>query len=88
MSGTRVMTISAPLIAPSTRPRRRVSATATMANSGLAPSISTAAVTLVSAIIEAMERSMPPAITTTVWAATAKAKGRAALSSAAMPAGP
>ena len=42
-------------------------------NAGLAPCIERAAVTLVSAIIEATERSMPPAITTTVCAATAKA---------------
>ena len=59
-----------------------------MANSGLAPSISTAAVTLVSAIIEAIERSMPPAITTTVWAATAKANGSAAETRPTMPAEP
>ena len=37
--------------------------------------------TLVSAIIEATERSMPPAMTTTVWAAVAKAKGSAARAS-------
>ena len=37
--------------------------------------------TLVSAIIEAIERSMPPAMTTIVWAAAAKAKGSAARAS-------
>ena len=45
----------------------------TSANSSLAPFISTAAVTLVTAIIEATERSMPPPMTTIACAATAKA---------------
>ena len=88
MSGTRVMTISAPLIAPRTRPRRSTSGTTRSANSSLAPAIRTAAVTLVSAIIEAIERSMPPAMTTTVCAATANAKGSAARTSDPMPAAP
>ena len=47
--------------------------TTNSAYSSLAPSIMAAAVTLVSAIIEATDRSMPPAITTIVCAATAKA---------------
>ena len=73
MSGTRVTTIRMPLSAPSARPISSTRGTMTSAASSLAPSIARAAVTLVSAIIEAIERSMPPAITTTACAAVAKA---------------
>jgi hypothetical protein len=88
MSGTRVSVISAPLIAPIPRPMKRISGTTRKAYSSLAPSIMVAEATLVSAIIEAMERSTPPAITTTVWAAAANPKGSAALASEPNPAGP
>ena len=88
ISGTRVMTIRAPLIAPRTTPRRRTTGTTTIANSSLAPSIITAAVTLVSAIIEAIDRSMPPAMTIEAWAAAAKAKGSTASVSDPKPAAP
>ncbi|ESX05065.1 hypothetical protein X768_28580 [Mesorhizobium sp. LSJC265A00] len=47
--------------------------TTNSAYSSLAPFIIDAAVTLVSAIMAATDRSMPPAMTTTVCAATAKA---------------
>ncbi len=73
MSGTRVMTMRIPLIAPRRRPSRSTSGTTRIANSSLAPAINLAAVTLVSAIIDAIERSMPPPITTMVCAATANA---------------
>ena len=72
MSGTRVMTMRKPLNAPRQKPSPSTSGMTTNANSSLAPLISTAAVTLVTAIIEAIERSMPPAITTIACAATAK----------------
>jgi hypothetical protein len=88
MSGTRVSTMSAPLMAPNKRPRARMSGTTRIANSSLAPSIRTAAVTLVSAIIDAIDRSTPPAMTTMVCAAAANAKGRAARASDPKPAVP
>ena len=55
--------------------------TTSKAYSSLAPFINDAAVTLVNAIMEATDRSMPPAMTTMVCAATAKAKGRTARAS-------
>ena len=58
------------------RGRRRRRRTA---NTSLWPCIRTAAVTLVSAIIGPTERSMPPEITTIVWATAAKASGRRAI---------
>ena len=61
--------------------------TATTANSSLAPFISAAAVTFVNAIIEPTDRSMPPAMTTTVWAAAANATGSAARASESRPFG-
>ena len=88
MSGTRVMTTRPPLMTPSTTPSARVAATATMPNSSLAPVMSTAAVTFVSAIIEPIDRSMPPAMTTTAWATAAKATGSAARASESSPAAP
>ena len=88
MSGTRVITMSAPLIAPSTRPISSTKAPPRFANSSLLPSMRVAAVTLVSAIIEAIDRSTPPAITTIAWPAAAKAKGSAARTSEPKPAAP
>ncbi len=73
MSGTRVTTIRMPLSAPSANPIASTKGTTKSAYSSLAPAIMEAAVTLVSAIIAATDRSMPPAMTTTVCAATAKA---------------
>ena len=73
ISGTRVTTIRMPLTAPSTSPMASTNGTTKSAYSSLAPFIIEAAVTLVSAIMAATERSMPPAMTTIVWAATAKA---------------
>ena len=73
MSGTRVTTISRPLSAPSTKPMASTKGTTNSAYSSEAPFIIEAAVTLVSAIMAATDRSMPPAMTTTVCAATAKA---------------
>ena len=62
-----------PFSAPSTSPIASTKGTTKSAYSSLAPFIIEAAVTLVNAIMAATERSMPPAMTTTVWAATAKA---------------
>ena len=45
-------------------------------NSSLWPFIRVAETTLVSAIIEPIERSMPPAITTMAWATAARTSGR------------
>ena len=75
MSGTRVTTISAPLINPMARPTER---TIKAAGTPAIRSIKTAAVTAQTAIIEATERSMPPTMTTTAMPAVAKAKGSAA----------
>ena len=44
--------------------------------------------TLVSAIIEPIERSIPPAITTTAWATAAKPSGRIEIPSPWIPATP
>ena len=79
MSGTLVTTTSAPLMAPSRSPCRSTRRTTRTANSSLFPFMSAAAVTLVSAIIEPTDRSMPPAMTTIAWATAARATGSAGL---------
>ncbi len=63
MSGTRERTTRPPLMAPRTRPMMSTPTTTRMANSSLLSFIRTAAVTLVRAIIEPMDRSMPPEMT-------------------------
>ena len=74
MSGTRVTTIRMPLTAPSAKPMQQHERHDEQRDiPRWRPSIIAAAVTLVSAIIEATDRSMPPAMTTMVCAATAKA---------------
>ena len=78
-SGTRDSTIDSPLIAPTTPPVTNTSAARASERSKLAFSIVLAARTLQTAIIEPMERSMPPEITTIDWAAAAKASGSAAI---------
>ena len=74
MSGTRVTTISDPVMMPMPTPTPRVMSTA-----GTPPIIvmRTAAVTEQTAIIDATDRSIPPTITTTAIPAVAKANGRA-----------
>ena len=76
MSGTRVTITRPPLTAPSTIPRPSTSSTTTMANSSLWPFIIVAETTLVSAIIDPIERSIPPLITTMACATAASARGR------------
>ena len=88
MSGTRVATTSAPLTAPSRRPRSSTPMTTTTPNSSLWPFIRVAATTLVSAIIEPIERSIPPAITTTACATAAKARGSTEIARPWTPAAP
>ncbi len=88
MSGTRVRTTSAPLTTPRTSPRRMTSSTTRTAASSLLSPISVAAVTLVRAIIEATDRSMPPAMTTMAWPMATSAMGSAALASDSIPALP
>jgi hypothetical protein len=73
ISGTRLNTIRAPLMAPRIRPSSSTMTTTAAPKASLSPAINRAAVTLVRAIMAATERSMPPPITTTVCAATAKA---------------
>ena len=75
MSGTLVRTTRAPLTAPSTRPRASTPTTTTTPNSSLWPFICVAQTTLVSAIIDPMERSIPPPMTTTACATAASASG-------------
>ena len=77
MSGTRVMTTRAPLMMPRIRPRTRTPRTTGTANASGWSFMSTAAVTLVSAIIEPIDRSMPPEMTTMAWATAAIASGSA-----------
>ena len=81
MSGTLVMTTRPPLTAPRARPRSSTPTTTTMPNSSLWPCISEAAITLVSAIIEPIDRSMPPEMTTMAWATAASASGSTELPS-------
>ena len=50
--------------------------------------MSAADTTLVSAIIEPIERSIPPAITMTAWATAASARGRTEIARPWMPATP
>ena len=88
MSGTRVTTTSTPLTAPSPSPSSSVPMTTTIANSSLWPFIRVADTTLVSAIIEPMDRSMPPARTTTAWATAASASGSTEMPSPCTPATP
>ena len=76
MSGTRVTTTRLPLIAPRTRPRTSTPTTTAMPNSSLWPFIREAATTLVRAIIEPIDRSIPPEITTIAWPTAASASGR------------
>ena len=85
ISGTRVTTIRVPLMAPIAAPRSKTHSTTRADWPSLAPSISRAAVTLHTAIIEARDRSMPPAITTTAMPRVAKAKGKAARPSESRP---
>ncbi len=59
--------------------------TMTTANSSLWPFIVSAATTLVSAIIDAIERSIPPAMTMTACATAANASGSTALARRWMP---
>ena len=75
MSGTLVRTTRAPLIAPSTRPRASTDRTTTTPHSSLWPFIAVAQTTLVRAIIDPIERSIPPPMTTTAWATAASASG-------------
>ena len=77
MSGTRVTTISAPLIAPMATPTPRTASTIRPDCPPLAPSISTAPVTLATDIMAAMDRSIPPAITTIAMPRVASANGKA-----------
>ena len=76
MSGTRVATMRLPLMAPSSSPRTRTPMTTAMPNSSLWPFICVAATTLVRAIIEPIERSIPPPMTQMAWATAAMASGR------------
>ena len=75
MSGTRVRTTRPPLTAPSTRPRTSAPRTTATPNSSDWPFIRTAATTLTSAIIEPIERSIPPEMTTIACATAASARG-------------
>jgi len=52
------------------------------------PFIRTADTTLVRAIIEPIDRSIPPAITITAWATAARALGRIEMPRAWMPGAP
>ena len=65
MSGTFVITTSAPLTAPRNRPSSSTPMTTSTANSSVWPFISVAATQLVRAICDAIDRSMPPAMTMT-----------------------
>ena len=75
MSGTRVTTMSDPLIAPTTSPSSEHAEDDEDGDAVALAFIRTAAVTLVSAIIEATDRSMPPEMTTIAWATAANATG-------------
>ena len=88
MSGTFVTTTRAPLIAPTTSPSPRTATTTPTPNRSPWPFIRTAEVTLASAIIEPTDRSMPPEMTTIVWATAANAIGRIAIARPWIAAGP
>ena len=88
MSGTRVRTIRLPLTAPSATPRRSTPRTTATPNSSDWPFMRTAATTLISAIIEPIERSIPPAMTTMAWATAASARGRTEIARPWMPVTP
>ena len=78
MSGTRVTTMSDPLIAPRTQAHQEDAEHDDDARTAsLWPFIRTADVTLVRAMIEPTDRSIPPEITTIAWATAANAMGRA-----------
>ena len=77
MSGTRVITTRAPLMPPRMSPRTRTPRTTGMAKASDWSFMRSAAVTLVRAIIEPIERSMPPEMTTMAWATAAMASGMA-----------
>ena len=76
MSGTLVKTTRAPLIKPRVRPRTSTITTTPMPNCSLWPFIMVAHTTLVSAIIDPIERSIPPLMTMTACATAASASGR------------
>ena len=77
MSGTRVMTTSVPLMMPRMMPRTSTPRTTGIANASDWSFIRSAAVTLVRAIIEPIDRSMPPEMTTMACATAANASGMA-----------
>ncbi len=79
MSGTRESDDGVPLMAPMTTPRPRTTATAGTPHSSLAPSMRRAATTLVSAIIEPIDRSTPPVRTATSGRPRRDAQGRTAI---------
>ena len=62
--------------------------TTTTPNSSLWPSIWEAATTLVRAIIEPIDRSIPPEMTTMAWATAASASGSTAIARPWMPGSP
>ena len=88
MSGTRVMTTRAPLVVPITTPRSNTPTTTPTPNASLWPSIRLAAMTLVSAMTEPIDKSSPPAMTTTAWATAANARGRIEIPRPCTPARP
>ena len=88
MSGTLETVMRVPLIAPIARPRRRTPRTISTDWPPEAPSMRTAPVTLAMDIIAAMERSMPPAITTIAIPTVARAKGNAARARLSRPEAP
>ena len=76
MSGTRVMTTRPPLMAPSTSPSSKHGEDDGDADLLGWPFIRTAATTLVRAIIEPIDRSIPPEMTTIACPTAASASGR------------
>ena len=88
MSATRVQTMRTPLTAPRNMPSASTPMATPTPISSLRPSIWVAATMLVSAIIEAIDRSMPPEMTTMVWATVAKASGSTLMAWPWMPLAP
>ena len=80
-SGTREKTTMRPFTAPIAAPARRTATARSRDCSKHAFSIVRAARTLATAIMDPIERSIPPAITTTACAAAAKASGSAPIAS-------
>ncbi len=80
-SGMREKTTIRPLIAPWAAPATMISTASNKDSPKLAFSIVAAARTLETAMTEPIDRSMPPATTTTVCAAAANASGRAPMAS-------